>query len=99
LPISPILYHLSPSEKRLSILRLGLLARLSQAAENAVFFDSLPTFQPGFDTWQVDVRGLAIEPDDTTDFSGTPEFKGHEWWVLYGADVPPERLTLISPNS
>ena len=103
-----VMYHNAPTEARESIREKGLLVFMSDAAQAArernepekglggIFFDTVPTTAGRFDTWQVDVSGLDIEPDETTDISGIGgEWEGHEWWVLWGENVLPNRLKLF----
>ena len=103
-----VMYHNSPPENRESILREGLRHSYSEAAGAAedagddpamgrgIFLDTVPSRSGNIDTWRVDVSGLELERDDTTDISGTPEYDGHEWWVTYGDDIPPSRLKLMT---
>lgn len=101
-----ILYHASNAADRESIMRDGLLRSRSEAHQTAmdggfsedegpfggIFFSSkIEQRKHGIDTWQVDVRGLHIQPDDTTD----PEDPDDTWWVTYDEDVSPERLKLM----
>ena len=92
-------YHLSPTKNRQNILKYGLLASKGDAAlmggTGGIFFDSVPTSDNGFDTWAVNLKGLNVEPDDTTDISNSPEWTGHSWWVVWGQDISPDRLKLI----
>lgn len=57
------------------------------------FTDNREDIDERFDMWEVDVRGLKLHPDETTDW---PE--GHVWWVTYD-EVGPERLRLIYRGS
>ena len=85
------LYHHAPKSERASIQRHGLLRSKSPA--HGIFFASKATDQVrwGIDTWKVDVRGLQLERDTTTD----PEDAADTWWVTYDEDISPDRLTLI----
>ena len=105
-----VLYHSAPSSARHSIRRHGLLRSKSETHQLAIeqgetdgpyggiFFASKPIEKdsPGADLWQVDVRGLHLVPDDTTD---SPWEAGGDtddtWWVTYTEDVPPSRLKLM----
>lgn len=93
-----VVYHGSSPENRQSILQHGLLASKSDAAQlgghGVLFFDDKLDTQKGIDEWEVNVEGLDLEPDDTTDISNNPDWEGHTWWAYYG-DIPPERLKLI----
>lgn len=97
-----VLYHSSPPENRVSIGLLGLTLYLSEAAQTAkemgdpdwmeagsVFFSSTPEDVAAVDIWAVDVRGLDIEPDDTTECP----HDGETWWQLR-QPIPAARLTL-----
>lgn len=111
LGIPPILYHSAPKSERESILRHGLLRSKSETDQLAIeqgedlsagpyggiFFSTKPSdsSREFFDTWAVDVRGLHIEPDLTTDW---PE-DNDPWWVSWDADIPPSRLRLIETTT
>ncbi len=100
-----VLYHVAPTSERQSVMQHGLLRSKSYAHALAadmgiatsddpiggIFFASKPIHQRNFDLWEVDVRGLHLEPDDTTD----PEDPEDSWWVTYEDDIPPIRLRLI----
>ena len=101
-----LLYHVANTEDRQSIMQHGLLRSKSWAHMAAmergdgittdenplggIFFASKPSYQRAFDLWEVDVRGLYIEPDATTD----PEYPEDTWWVTY-EEITPQRLTLL----
>lgn len=92
------MYHYTDAANRSSILKHGLLGSEARAIENGVFLDSKLTAKDSegkyTDAWAVDVRGLDVEPDWTTDIADNPEYEGHTWWVFYG-DIPPSRLRLV----
>ena len=93
-------YHSTDVSNRKSILKSGLLASKSDAAGlggfGGVFFHTKLTPESRYtDTWEADLTGYDIEPDETTDISGNPEYDGDSWWVVY-KDVPPERLKLVT---
>ena len=86
-----VLYHHSPDCNASSIGEHGI--RGSQTVEGnvpSVFFSDTPRFEPGTVVVAVDVKGLEIEADWTTD---PPE--GECWYVHYG-DVPVHRITVLS---
>ncbi len=96
-----LLYHSAPPEYRKRIMKLGLqhpyqMKKLRNTdhigaeidAAGIYFTDTKPD-DPRYDTWAVDVRGLTLEPDETTDWP-YPE----TWWFTYD-QVGPERLKLI----
>jgi len=78
----------------------GLDAQYSDAALTAgadyvggggLFLSSTPS-SSGIDVWAVNVEGLALERDQTTDH----DHLGEQWWVSYELDViPVERLRLL----
>jgi 8-oxo-dGTP pyrophosphatase MutT (NUDIX family)/RNA:NAD 2'-phosphotransferase (TPT1/KptA family)/GNAT superfamily N-acetyltransferase len=90
-----VMYHYAGTENRASIQEHGLLGSKSSAIENAVFLDSKLTQEGKYtDTWEVNVKGLELESDWTTDISDRDEWEGHTWWIFYG-DIPPQRLKLV----
>jgi RNA:NAD 2'-phosphotransferase (TPT1/KptA family)/8-oxo-dGTP pyrophosphatase MutT (NUDIX family)/ribosomal protein L32 len=92
---SDVMYHYAGTENRASIQKHGLLGSKSSAIENAVFLDSKLTKEGKYtDTWEVNVKGLELEPDWTTDISDRDEWEGHTWWIFYG-DIPSNRLKLV----
>lgn len=95
-------YHTTSKYNRDSILKNGLMSSMSSAAPvddggtGGVFFcTKLPQPSSAFDTWEADLTDFNVEPDDTTDISGAPEFNGDTWWVVWGKTIPPERLKLV----
>jgi hypothetical protein len=102
-----MLYHSAPTSDRDSIRKEGLLRSKSHAHRQAmaigftpeegpfggIFFASKPTNQTahGIDTWAVNVQGLHLQSDDTTDSDDAED----TWWVTYDEDVMPDRLTLL----
>jgi hypothetical protein len=95
-----VLYHASSDANRASILQHGLDARFSDAAQTGgadyrggggLFFSSKPSLS-NLDVYAVDVVGIPLERDQTTDH-------GHldaDWWVSYEVDnIPPTRLRLL----
>lgn len=98
--VPAILYHQAPPAARERIAKLGLQhprdipgdlgIEMSNDETVGIFFTDNPENGPRSDLWEVDVRGLHLVPDDTTDW---PE--GHTWWVTYQDEVGPERLKLI----
>jgi len=109
-----VMYHATSPANRESILSHGLQRRFSETAQVAkgeedweqaggIFF-STKTKQgepnEGCDVWAVDVSGLSLERDDTTDVPYPEDggIEGDEWWVTYNEDVPPGRLRLFKPG-
>lgn len=98
------LYHIAPVVMRDSISQEGLVHPMdlhqswhetglvgSDAGAVGIYFTDIPDASPEFDCWEVDVRGLQLEPDQTTD---VPE--GQNWFVTYrDRKVDPSRLKLI----
>lgn len=83
-----LLYHVSPSGNRESIVFEGLLTIHDRTGSEAIFLsDTLPATEAGMDVWLVSVADLHLEPDHTAD----PE-KGN-WFMVYG-DIGPDQLTL-----
>jgi len=109
-----VMYHATSPSHRESILRHGLQRRFSETAQVAkgevdwelaggIFFSTKTKDEKanqGCDVWEVDVRGLSLEPDDTTDVPYPEDggIEGDEWWVTYNEDVPPSRLKLFKPG-
>lgn len=103
--VSPtVLYHQAPANMRERIAQLGLQhpydipsdlgVEMSNDETSGIYFtDNRGDIDKRFDMWEVDVSGLKLHPDDTTDW---PE--GHVWWVTYD-EVGPERLRLIYQGS
>jgi RNA:NAD 2'-phosphotransferase (TPT1/KptA family)/8-oxo-dGTP pyrophosphatase MutT (NUDIX family) len=90
-----VMYHYAGTENRASIQKHGLLGSKSSAIENAVFLDSKLTEEGRYtDTWEVNVKGLELDPDWTTDITDRDEWEGHTWWIFYG-DIPLNRLKLV----
>lgn len=98
------LYHMSSPDNRASIRKHGLLASKSEAAQlaaeygeeggNGIYFSNIPSDEGRCDIWKVNVDGLHLERDETTDH----DHLGEEWWVTYSDDVvEPWRLTLVNP--
>jgi len=87
-----ILYHFSNPMNRDSILRHGLLRSNSRAMENAIFFTDTvnPTEIGNSDVWAVNVKGLNLESDWTTE-----PFDKETWYVCFEKDVEPNRIKLI----
>lgn len=87
------LFHVSPAENRASIFSSGLLASKDQTGAGAVFLTDLETSfsaEEGVDQWSVDVRGLELAEDWTTD-QEIGQFG--RWWMYFG-DIDPARLSL-----
>lgn len=99
-----ILYHNTPSTHRESIWERGLLRSCSETTELAremgeegvfggIFMSAKPSAErEGFDTWAVDVSGLDILPDETTDCPDPED----SWWVCWDADIEADRLELLN---
>lgn len=97
-----VLYHQAPVAARARILGLGLQHPCDIPADAGIemcsddeavgiyFTDNATDIDDRCDLWEVDVRGLSLEPDETTDW---PE--GHTWWVTYQDEVGPERVKLV----
>lgn len=96
------LFHSSPPENRSSISSEGLILGHSDAAvlsremgdpdwmiAGAIFLTSSPEDIDAVDVWEVDVLGLALEPDDTTECP----HEGVSWWQVR-QPICPSRLTL-----
>jgi len=96
------MFHSSPPESRTSIGLVGLVLYLSDAAQiakemgepdwmsaGAIFLTSSPEDIDAVDVWEVDVSGLALEPDDTTECP----HEGVSWWQVR-QPICPSRLTL-----
>jgi hypothetical protein len=96
---TPVMYHHTSPENRESILKHGLCKRFDYNADpeddglGGVFLTTKPSGTP--DVWAVDVRGLDLEKDDIAG-ADTDEF-GY-WWVYWGGDIPPSRLSLKPPH-
>lgn len=95
-----VLYHQAPVAQRNRIAEIGLQhpyeipqelgVEMSNDETQGIYFtDNAEDIDPRYDMWAVDVRGLALHPDETTDW---PD--GHEWSVTYD-QVGPERLRLV----
>jgi hypothetical protein len=100
-----ILYHHTSAKNRDSILRHGLDARHSYAAQaggqdydggGGIYFSSVPGDGGDvWDVWAVDVASLRLERDQTTEH----EHLDQEWWVSYEQDhIPAARLKLVQQN-
>lgn len=94
------LYHQSPPKMRERIGQVGLqhpcdipdeldVPMSNEETIGIYFTNNSNDVDRKYDMWAVDVLGLVLHPDETTDW---PE--GHIWWVTYD-QVGPERLTLI----
>jgi hypothetical protein len=96
-------YHAAPATCRASILSQGLVTSLPEADRQAfdleesahitggIFFSSKrPTESEFIDVWEVDVSGLDLYVDDTTE----PLEPDDSYWVVY-TDIPPSRLKLL----
>jgi RNA:NAD 2'-phosphotransferase (TPT1/KptA family) len=94
-----VLYHSAPESARGNILKEGIRRMpRAQGGADGIFFRSRPP-KPflGQDVWEVDARGLPIEPDKTTPlYAGRDfEFFGGPWWVDWTDEaIPPGRLRL-----
>lgn len=99
------LFHHTLSSNRDNILHDGLLQPLSEAAQTAasmgmeggsgIFFcEKRPKDDPRVDIWRVDVRGLELFPDDTTE----PTDSNDTWWVFHSGDIGPERMEFLQPQ-
>jgi hypothetical protein len=90
--MSAVLYHFADPANRESILSNGLLRSKSQAFEGAIFFtDTVNPKEAGSsDVWEVNVDGLELEPDWTTE-----PFDNEAWFVAFEQDIEPARLTLL----
>jgi len=103
------LYHYSPRENRESIMQHGLMRSSSETAQIAkemgepnwheaggIFFSDTyekPENPEAIDLWEVDVRGLNLERDETTDH----DHLGEKWYVDWESEsIAPERLNLLS---
>jgi hypothetical protein len=93
---SKILYHESAKDNRESILRYGLSTRFSLLHEEGddqlgltFLTDVRPSSSESFDIWEVDVDGMSLEEDWTTD---PPE--GEKWYCT--GSIPSEKIRLIS---
>ncbi|MBC8737148.1 hypothetical protein F6X40_10045 [Paraburkholderia sp. UCT31] len=87
-----ILYHYSAPDNRESILTLGLSTLFDQTGYDAIFLTDVLRPQPAMDCWEVDVRGLCFEPDETGG-----EVSGEAWWQ-FDESISPCRLRLVNPN-
>jgi hypothetical protein len=98
-PTPTHMYHASPTSNRSSIQQRGLRLDASPAYQaggwGGIFFSTKKgtDAQWGIDQWRVDVRGLKLMPDETTD----PEDPEDEWYYVM-VDVPPSRLVLDTPG-
>lgn len=104
--ISNILYHNSSVKNREAIFQHGLQRANSETAELAremgeadwqmaggIFFTDTCKPEPGIDVWEVDISGLPLETDETTDHGHLDE----HWFVDWESDViPPSRLNLLT---
>jgi hypothetical protein len=94
------MYHAAPTSCRASILARGLLRSLSEAERKdfdlddsahitgGIFLSSKKTSPSEFiDVWEVDVSGLDLYVDDTTE----PLEPDDSYWVVY-SDIPRSRL-------
>lgn len=78
-----ILYHASPRINRESIAERGLSIGADNTGFGAIFLtDTAPPCSPLLDVYAVDIRGLDIELDTTTD---APD--GECWYAVY-EDIP-----------
>lgn len=94
-----ILYHHSPVENRESILKHGLLTMYGarRGGHEAIFLTDKPKFGGQVtDVWEVNVRGLPVQEDITTDLDYEEIEKVYGNWYAIYEDIPPERLRLIS---
>jgi len=93
--IPNILYHNSSPKNRQSILTNGLRVKYgSEAGGHAgIFFSNKPDFTTRSDAWQVNVQGLDIEEDSTTQVP--PEYPEDEKWYACYQDIPPDRIKLL----
>lgn len=97
------LYHSTATENRESILKNGLVLRITNAdgteqlsITGGIFFSSKqPEPAEQIDIWEVDTRGLLVIEDDT-DAPLDPE---DTWWVIYNHPIGVERLTLLEAVS
>jgi GNAT superfamily N-acetyltransferase/RNA:NAD 2'-phosphotransferase (TPT1/KptA family) len=103
LPLANIpnkLYHQAPVSARENIKANGLIQPVDDDGEGGIYFSSYPPIGTQGDVWEVDVRGLKIEPDDTTPFFNTDkdiEAFGAPWWVYWNqGNIPPSRLNLMT---
>lgn len=78
-----VLYHHSPQRNRSSILEKGLSREYDETGMNAIFLTEYSHGGEKSDTYCVDVSGLELEMDWTTDEDGA--------WMYFG-DIPPERI-------
>ena len=92
-----VMYHGTDSANRESIQTKGLLLAKSEAAQlggdGAIFLsENKYSHHPesGIDEWAVDIRGLELFADDTTD----PEDETDTWWQCF-ENIPPQRLKLV----
>ena len=97
------MYHAAPAICRTSILARGLVKSLSEAEREAFDLDDSAHITGGIflsskkasasefiDVWEVDVSGLDLYVDDTTE----PLEPDDSYWVVY-TDIPPSRLKLL----
>lgn len=104
-----ILYHLTHNSDRASIMSHGLLRSMSETAQMAkeegepdweayggIFFSNQVSPEPSvIDVWEVNVTGLNLVRDETTDHEHLDE----EWWVTWTDPVvEPSRLRLLTPQ-
>jgi len=82
-----VMYHYTASENRARIRRRGLVPGRAGGVYMATKLD--PNHGTG-DIWEVDVSGLRLDPDHTTD----PPDPDDTWWVFWNI-VKPARLRLI----
>lgn len=88
-------YHQSDIKNRESIFEHGLSTKFSLLHEDGddlsgltFLTDVMPEPSSSFDIWEVNVDGLRLERDDTTD---PPE--GENWYCT--GSIPRERISLL----
>ena len=88
---SRFLYHNTSKMNRESIRESGLLTQKDEMGTSGIYLtDRLAMTGRYYDTWKVNVTGLDLQKDPTTE----PWREGELWYVCY-SDIPPKRLTLI----
>ena len=79
-----ILYHHSDPRVRDSILQFGLKTKFDRSGMNAIFLTDKK--EGPLDVWEVNVNGLSLEQDHTTEEEGC--------WMCFD-DIPPSKIKLL----
>lgn len=91
------LYHAADPAVREQIREQGLCIRFDRTGFGAVFLTDRAsvTAGKGSDVWSVDVQGLSLDPDWTTDAPADGSLG--VWWMSF-SDIEASRLSLIEPT-